>query len=207
MNARGTAGLLLVGMAVVVLLGGCASGASPTPAPATPTPIVTPGAAATTTASPAGTSPGWTMVTISDSALGKGRGQDDVVAADAYAKWIEQDLGVRITVHAFFYGGSTSGFVLQKIRSDASLRAALQSADVIVFDVPMGEGKDLCPWDSARYLPAPGSQAEYRACGAKMAESYAGDSEAIVAEIVSLRGPADALIRAIDLWDLFYPTY
>ena len=147
------------------------------------------------------------MVTISDSALGKGRGQDDVVAADAYAKWIEQDLGVRITVHAFFYGGSTSGFVLQKIRSDASLRAAVQSADVIVFSVPTGEGKDLCPWDSARYLPAPGSQAEYRACGAKMAESYAGDSEAIVAEIVSLRGPADALIRAIDLWDLFYPTY
>ena len=207
MNARGTAGRLLVGMAVAVLLGGCAAGASPTPAPATPTPIVTPAAAATAAASPATTSPGWTMVTISDSALGKGLWPNDVVAADAYAKWIEQDLGVRVTVHPFFYGGSTSGFVLQKIRSDASLREALQSADVIVFTVPSGEGKDLCPWDAAGYRPAPGTPAEYRACGKQLVASYAANAAAIVDEIVALRSPADALIRATDRWDVFYPTY
>lgn len=207
MNARDTAGRLLVGMTVVVLLGGCASGASPTPASATPTPIVTPSAVATTAASPARTSPGWTMVTISDSALGTGRWQDDVVAADAYAKWIEQDLGVQVTVRPFFYGGSTSGFVLQEIRSDASLRAALKSADVIVFDVPTGEGKDLCPWDTAGYRPAAGTPAEYQACGKQLVASYAADAAAIVDEIVALRSPGDALIRAIDLWDVFHPTY
>lgn len=184
MNARHTAGRLLVGMTVVVLLGGCASGASP-----------------------AATSPGWIMVTISDSALGKGLRPNDVVAADAYAKWIEQDLGVQVNVHPFFYGGSTSGFVLRKIRSDASLRAAVQSADVIVFTVPSGEGKLLCPWDDAGYRPAPGTPAEYRACGKQLVASYAANAAAIVAEIVALRSPADALIRATDRWDVFYPTY
>jgi hypothetical protein len=206
-NASDAARRLPVGLAVAILLGGCAAGASPTPAPATPTPIVTPAAAATAAASPARTSPGWTMVTISDSALGKGRWQDDVVAADAYAKWIEQDLGVRVTVHPFFYGGSTSGFVLQQIRSDPSLRAALQSADVILLTVPSGEGKDLCPWDAAGYRPAPGTPAEYRACGKQLAASYAANAAAIVDEIVAVRSPADALIRAIDRWDVFYPTY
>ena len=206
MNARGTAGRLLVGLTVIFLLAGCATGASSTPAPATPTSIVTPSAAATA-ASPTKTSPDWTMVTISDSALGKGRWQDDVVAADAYATWIEQDLGVRVAVHPFFYGGSTSGFVLRQIRSDESLRDALRSADVIVFDVPTGEAKELCPWDAAGYRPAPGTPAEYRACGTQLVASYAADAAAIVDEIVSLRSPADALIRATDLWDVFYPTY
>ncbi|MCU0479403.1 MAG: hypothetical protein MUE92_11805, partial [Chloroflexi bacterium] len=147
------------------------------------------------------------MVTISDSALGKGRWQDDVVAADTYAKWIEQDLGVRVTVHPFFYGGSTSGFVLQQIRSDASLREALQSADVILFTVPSGEGKDLCPWDAAGYRPAPGTPAEYRACGRQLVANNAANAAAIIDEIVAVRSPADALIRAIDRWDVFYPTY
>jgi hypothetical protein len=143
MNAHGTAGRLLGGLTVISLLAGCAAGASPTPAPATRTPPITPSAAATATANPTRASPHWTMVTISDSALGEGRWQDDVVAADAYATWIEQDLGVRVMVHPFFYGGSTSGFVLRQIRSDESLRDALRSADVIVFDVPSGEG-DAC---------------------------------------------------------------
>jgi hypothetical protein len=48
MNARGTAGRLAVGLASLALVAGCASGASPTPVPATPTPIVTPSAAVAT---------------------------------------------------------------------------------------------------------------------------------------------------------------
>lgn len=192
---------LMALMATALIVGACASTAG------TPGPTGTRGAPSTTTGSTATTPSGWTMVTISDSALGTARGPADVAAADAYAAWIQQDLGVQITVHPFYYGGSTSGFVLEKVRSDESLRAALGSADVIVFDVPIGALKDLCPWDAARYAPAPGTPAEYSACGAKMATSYAADSDAIVAEIVSLRSPADALIRTTDLWDFFYPTF
>jgi hypothetical protein len=48
MNARGTAGRLAVGLASLALLAGCAAGASPTPVPATPAPIVAPSAAVAT---------------------------------------------------------------------------------------------------------------------------------------------------------------
>jgi acetyl esterase/lipase len=48
MNARGTAGRLLVGLTIVVLLGGCAAGASPTPAPASSSPAANPSAAVAT---------------------------------------------------------------------------------------------------------------------------------------------------------------
>jgi acetyl esterase/lipase len=59
MNARGTAGRLVVGLAIVALLGGCATGSSPTPAPVTPAPaslpsvaVVTPGPTVTSSAAP-----------------------------------------------------------------------------------------------------------------------------------------------------------
>jgi acetyl esterase/lipase len=59
MNAHGTAGRLLVGLTVVALVGGCASGASGSPAPASPslaaspsTAIATPTPAAAATAAP-----------------------------------------------------------------------------------------------------------------------------------------------------------
>jgi pimeloyl-ACP methyl ester carboxylesterase len=47
MNACSTAGRLLVGVAVMFLLGACATGASPTTAPASPSPSSVPSAAAT----------------------------------------------------------------------------------------------------------------------------------------------------------------
>jgi len=48
MNARGTPGRLLVSLASLVLLAGCASGASPTAPPASPTPTSAPSAAVAT---------------------------------------------------------------------------------------------------------------------------------------------------------------
>ena len=86
------------------------------------------------------------------------------------------------------------------------MRAAISSADVIVFDVPIGELKDLCPWDGANYQPAPGTAEEYSACGATMVEGYAADARAIMDEITALTSP-NALIRVINLWDFFYPRF
>ena len=48
MNSRGTAGRLVVGLAVTLMLGGCAAGASPTPEPASPTLTNMPSAAVVT---------------------------------------------------------------------------------------------------------------------------------------------------------------
>jgi len=144
-------------------------------------------------------------VTISDSTLGVGQG--DVAAAEAYADRIEQDLGVAVTVRSFFYGGSTSGQILSEVRTSTSLRDAIASADGILLDVPLGELKELCPWDDVSYAPGPGTPAEYAACGAEMATRYEADAGAIMDEIVALRRPAHALIRTTELWKPFYPTF
>jgi lysophospholipase L1-like esterase len=182
-------GVRLVAMLVAVALPfGCSGGPGTTPA--TPT--------ASSSASTL------TMVTLSDSALGLGGG---VLAAQVYADLMAADLGVRIKITPLFYGGSSSGYVLDRIRSIPEVRAAISSADVIVFDVPIGELKDLCPWDGTHYQPAPGTADEYAACGATMVEGYAANATAIMDEIVSLRSPSDALIRTTNLWDFFYPRF
>jgi hypothetical protein len=149
--------------------------------------------------------PRWLLVTISDSTLGIGQG--DVAAADVYADRIEHDLGVAVTVRSFFYGGSTSGQILSEVRTSTSLRDAIANADGILLDVPLGELKELCPWDDVSYAPGPGTPAEYAACGAEMAMRYEADAGAIMDEIVALRSPAEALIRTTELWKPFYPTF
>ena len=57
MNARGTAVRLVASLAVVFLVGGCAGGASPSPGPASPTPISMPSAAVPTPATAVSASP------------------------------------------------------------------------------------------------------------------------------------------------------
>ena len=180
---------LVAAAGAVVLVIGCAAGAPATPATAQPTASAT---AAT-----------WTLVTLSDSALGSG---GDVAAAQSYADLIASDLGVHIKITPLFYGGSSSGYILDRLRTIPAVRAAISSADVIVFDVPIGELKDLCPWDGAHYQPAPGTVDEYSACGAAMVEAYAANAAAIMDEITALANPS-ALIRVITLWDFFYPRF
>jgi hypothetical protein len=143
-----------------------------------------------------------TLVGISDSLVGGDPGD----IGHRYATMIEADLDVDVSIRWFFYGGSTSGFILDTIRSNTALRQALSSADVIVFNVPVGALKDSCPWDEVNYLPGPGSPDEYRQCGAAMAAGYAADSEAIMTEIDALRRP-DALVRTTNTYVLFYPRF
>jgi hypothetical protein len=191
---RRTVGLVAALMAGVI--GACASTAVSTP---TPPPTVAP--SATGPASPAS----WTMITISDSVLGQGRGLDDVAAAQTYADFMASDLDVDLGVHAYYYGGSTSSYILDQIRTTPSLRTAISSADVVVFIVPIGELKEDCPWDAGKYQPAPGTPDEYAACGATMVANYAADASAIMDEITSLRTPSKGMIRGVNLWDFFYP--
>lgn len=145
------------------------------------------------------------MVTISDSMLG---GNGTAAAAYAYARSIEEDLGVRVKVAKYYYGGATSGHILEQLRSSVgTLRRDVRAADVIVFIVPLGGLKDMCPWDEATGVPAAGTPEEYRACGKAFAKRYGADAEAIAAEITGLRSPADALIRTTDFWEPFYRTF
>ena len=125
-------------------------------------------------------------------------------AVDAYAAGIERDLGVKVTVHGYWLGGYTSDQVLDIIQSDEVLRAALSSADVIVFEVPIGEVRSECPWDNVEWHPLPGTPTEWSGCTARTAARNTANAGRIIDAIVALRSPADALILASNLWENGY---
>jgi lysophospholipase L1-like esterase len=134
-----------------------------------------------------------------------GSGEEDhLEAVDAYAAGIERDLGVTVTVNGYWLGGYTSDQVLDIIQSDEVLRAALSSADVIVFEVPIGEVRSECPWDNVEWHPLPGTPTEWETCTARTATRNTANAGRILDAIVALRSPADALILASNLWENGY---
>ncbi len=205
-DANRTTRRLLVLLTALAMLGGCASTATPA-APAASAALATPSPAASSTPARATPSPGgavhWNLVSISDSVFGSGD-ENHLEAVDAYAAGIERDLGVDVTNHGYWLGGYTSDQVLDIIQSDEVLRAALSSADVIVFEVPIGEVRSECPFDNVEWHPLPGTATEWRSCTARTAARNTANAGRIIDAIVALRSPADALILASNLWEMGY---
>jgi hypothetical protein len=207
MDPRSLTTRLLASLPVLALVGGCAAGTTLAPttnpagasaaAPASPAPVATEAAAAT--ASPAGR---WNLVSFSDSVFGNGE-DGNVIGIDAYGRRITKDLGVGVDVHGFWYGGHTSDEVLELLRSDKELREAIAAADVIVFEVPLGELRYMCPFDSTEWVPT-GTPAGWQACAPKVAAHNTANAKLIMDELVALRSPRDAIIRAVNLWEIGY---
>ena len=190
----------LASLAAVALLAGCAAGATVAPSSSsTGAPLAT---VALTTGSP-GVAAQWNLVSMSDSVFGSGD-ENHLEAVDAYAAGIERDLGVDVTVHGYWLGGYTSDQLLDLIQTDEVLRAALSSADVIVFEVPIGEFRSECPFDNVEGHPLPGTATEWRSCTARTAARNTANAGRIIDAIVALRSPADALILASNLWEIGY---
>jgi hypothetical protein len=179
--------LLLCASAVATACGG-ASMATSSPSAAPPGAAVTPSATH------------WDYVVIGDSAF---CAPDDITTvADAQARLIARDVGAVVSVDWYYYPGADSHFELSRLCHDETLRKAIRSAEVVLFDVPVGQLKEEVPWDDSAYVALPGSPARYREGMARMLPDYRRDAEAIVAEITSLRSPNEASIRAIDVWQL-----
>ena len=109
-----------------------------------------------------------------------------------------------MTIHGYWLGGYTSDQVVEKIQGDGALRAQLASADVIVFEVPVGEFRFECPFDNAEWHPLPGTPTEWWTCTARAAARNTANAGRIMDAIVALRSPADALILASNLWEIGY---
>jgi hypothetical protein len=110
-------------------------------------------------------------------------------------------------VYWAYYPGTTSARVLDELRYNKALREAIRTAEVVLFDVPVGEMKQAVPFDYEAYRPLPGSPERYRKGMARMLVDYRRDARAIVDEIVSLRSPSEASIRTIDFWQVGYSGF
>ena len=147
----------------------------------------------------------WDYVVLGDSAF---QAPDEVTTvAETQAQLIKRDLGADVKVYWAYYPGTTSARVLDELRHNKSLREAIRTAEVVLFDVPVGQMKQTIPFDQTAYQPLPGTPQRYRRGMARMLVDYRRDARAIVAEIVSLRSPSAASIRAIDLWQVGYPGF
>lgn len=162
-------------------------------------------AAGTATPAPSTSSARWDYVVLGDSALQSPDGSSTV--ADAQARLIKRDVGADVKVKWYYYPGTTSARILYELRYNDSLRDAIRSAELVLFDVPVGALKNAVPFDWEAYQPLPGSPERFRKGMAEMLPGYKRDARAIVKEIVALRGTSEASIRTIDLWQLGYPGF
>jgi len=159
-------------------------------------------AATSAAATPSPGAPQWSYVVIGSSALG---GPDDSTVADTQARLIERDVGAETTVD--WFPGSTSADVLDQLRDSGSLREAIRSAEVVLFDVPQGQIAQTCPWNMMDDRPRRASPERWRRGMERMLVDYRRDATDIVNEIVSLRSPDEASIRALIVWQMFVPTF
>ena len=180
--------LLLCASAAMTACGGSGGQATGSPRPA----------ASTSTAR-------WDYVVLGDSAF---QAPDEATTvAHAQARLIKRDFGVDTKVYWAYYPGAASARVADELRYDKALREAIRTAEVVLFDVPMGQMKQAVPFDLETYQPLPGSPERYRKGMARMLVDYRRDARAIVNEIVSLRSPSEASIRAIDVWQVGYSGF
>jgi len=152
--------------------------------PATHTPTHTP--AKTSTVTPTEEPEEWTYVVLGDSTSWG--------FPDFYAKYIESDLGINVTVLNRSRSDLSSGRLLEMIREDQELRSEIENATVISYTAN--------PTDHIGLRLSSGYGKHD--CSDEALEGYKADLEEIVSEIFALRQGSPTIIRAMDL---YCPTY
>lgn len=193
--------LRLLGLSIFLLfLTACAPAASPaaptpTPAPtlpaatATPIPTATPVPRTAASVIAATGDKEWDYVVMGDSTVSG--------LTTHYTEYLEQDLGIKIKIHPWIREGGSSEGMLNALRTDEKLRKNLSEAEVITFIIP----RWIFQVPAETYLlsgPGACGGADNQDCLRQALKSFEADTDAIIAEIVSLRSPSDALIRAVD---------
>ena len=175
--------LVIVSSLFFPLLAAC-SASQPLPT-ATPSPTVVP------TQTPTEEMLVWDYVAIGESIT------FDMTAR--YAEVLEQDLGVTINFHNWQIPSNHSSRFLEKLRTNEQLRRDLQEAEVITFLIPLAVIGDSM---RTHALGEPGAcgGVDNQDCLREGFATYMADTDEIIAEIVSLRNPAEALIRTQDIW-------
>lgn len=163
----------VIGLAIIlVFLAACAPPATPAPTPTEATPT-------------------WDYVALGDSIT--------FGLAHHYARMLEQDLGVKVEVHNWARGGDHSSRLLERLRTDPQLRRDLREAEIITFEIPWNvfEAPVMTFWFGP---PGTCGGVDNQDCLREALETYMADTDEIIAEIVSLRSPSEALIRTQDTY-------
>lgn len=115
-----------------------------------------------------------------------------------YAAHIEEDLGVKVTVHDRTVGGLSSGQLLRLLRKDVwELRETISEAEVVTF---IANPADHIGW---RIATGKGKHD----CSPEALAGYKADLDDIIAEIFSLRSGSPTIVRAMDSYVPIYSDW
>jgi lysophospholipase L1-like esterase len=114
-----------------------------------------------------------------------------------FAGYLEQDLGIKVRIHNWEKDGWSSGGMLDALRYNLKLRQAVCDAEVVIFEIPR-QVFDSPGQDYFSGNPGACGGTDNQNCLRNALALYQEHVDAIMAEIVSLKNPADALIRTFD---------
>ena len=123
---------------------------------------------------------------------------------EIYAALIEEDYdgAVSITIKDWHIGGQTSSQLLQNIQTNEQMREDIRNAELITIEIPWAGCRGALALSmSSTSCGGDDDQDCLRNCLA----IYESDTTAIYAELVNLRSPSEALIRAHDVY-LFHTS-
>lgn len=169
-------------MLILITTAACSTPQStPTPLPPTKTPTMIPFEAAIE----------WDYVALGDSITFE--------MIYLYAAILEQDLGVKIELHGWSVGDDHSSSFLERLQSDERLRQDQHETEVITFEIPI-KGWEYAIRKFENGSPGACGGVDNQDCLREILDIYITDTEEIIAEIVSLRSPSEALIRKQDIY-------
>ena len=122
-----------------------------------------------------------------------------------YAAYIEEDLGVKVTVHDETAGVQTAHGLLWEIRELERLRELVSEAEVVAFNCnPRRSISETNPFD---YECMIGWEFYVVNCSLETFDKYISDLEAIIEEILLLRGGSPTILRVMDYYCAGYDAF
>jgi len=144
------------------------------------------------TASHAGPTPVWNVVALGDSDT-TGEGDPSGLGwVGRYGRLLRQKLGLKVVVTNLAQEGKTSAELLSEVGSDATTRAALKNAQIVLVGIG---GADLNPGDDRLQTGA----CKGTACYAGLLQKFGSNLDGVAATVRRLRGSRQAVLRAITL--------
>jgi hypothetical protein len=116
-----------------------------------------------------------------------------------YAAHLERDLGVKVKIHDWARIELGSSYLLEDLRTDPELRQDIREAEVMIFDIMPAVFAN--PANTYTFgSPGACGGTDNQDCLREALKVYKADTDAIIAEIVSLRSPSEALIRTMTIY-------
>lgn len=131
----------------------------------------------------------WNLVVLGDSLVA----EDYSVLPEAYAAYVEEDLGIDVEIQNLATGGETTRSLLTNVHKYPWYREPLQEAEIVLISVG---GGDL-PRMETRFFDGKCGGVDNQDCLRQQLEESQANWDALLTEIASLTSPEETIILPI----------